>query len=184
MDLFHTKLNDCLLLKPKVFADDRGAFWETWNSNVFKSLGIAADFVQDNQSVSFRGTLRGLHFQSPQSQGKLVWVVDGEVFDVAVDLRKSSSTFGMWQGLPLSSDNRHRLWIPEGFAHGFYVLSERASFCYKCTNYYYPPGEKTLAWNDPTLAIDWPLIPGLALIISDKDSAGLSLSECSQFFLT
>jgi dTDP-4-dehydrorhamnose 3,5-epimerase len=182
MQLHTTVLNGVYLLKPKVFTDQRGSFLEAWNRKVFARLGINTDFVQDNLSTSSRGTLRGLHFQQPRSQGKLVWVVQGEVFDVAVDLRSSSSTFGQWEGFRLSSRNLHRLWIPPGFAHGFYVTSLRAQFCYKCSDYYHPDCEKTLAWNDPSLAINWPISPGSSPLVSAKDSQGLTFHECSGFF--
>lgn len=182
MKIYETTLNGSFLLEPRIFSDERGAFWESWNRQVFSHLGINVDFVQDNHSISLQGTIRGLHFQYPRPQGKLVWVVEGEVFDVAVDLRRSSSTYGRWQGFYLNCENRHRLWLPNGFAHGFYVLSRRAQFCYKCTDYYYPPGEKTLAWNDPSVAIEWPLVSASPLIVSQKDAAGHSLAECSKWF--
>jgi len=177
-----TTLNDILVVEPKVFGDARGAFFESWNHKVFSELGITANFVQDNHSTSVQGTLRGLHFQHPHPQGKLVWVIEGEVFDVAVDLRQKSRTFGKWEGFILSAENRKRVWIPPGFAHGFYVTSHRAQFCYKCSDYYHPDCEKTLAWNDPSLAIDWPIAPGSSPLLSAKDSQGLTFHECSGLF--
>jgi dTDP-4-dehydrorhamnose 3,5-epimerase len=177
-----TTLNDILVFEPKVFGDARGAFFESWNYKVFSELGITANFVQDNHSTSVQGTLRGLHFQHPHPQGKLVWVIEGEVFDVAVDLRQKSRTFGKWEGFILSAENRKRVWIPPGFAHGFYATSHRAQFCYKCSDYYHPDCEKTLAWNDPSLAIDWPIAPGSSPLLSAKDSQGLTFHQCSGLF--
>lgn len=143
---------------------------ETWRAERFEEAGIDAEFVQDNHSRSTRGTLRGLHYQIKQPQGKLVRVISGEVFDVAVDLRKSSPTFGRWVGERLSSDNKKMFWVPPGFAHGFYVISETADFVYKCADYYSPEYERSLRWNDPELAIDWPLVDGATPILSDKDA--------------
>ena len=161
-------------LEPRVFRDSRGRFLETWSERRYAEVGITAPFVQDNASVSSRGVLRGLHFQSPHAQGKLVSVLEGEVFDVAVDLRAGSGTFGQWYGHTLSAENGHQLYIPEGFAHGFLTLSERAVFSYKCTDYYDSASELTLMWNDPTVAIDWPIADP---VLSDKDRSGRLLRE-------
>ncbi len=176
-----TSLDGVLLLEPKVFGDERGFFLESWNEKVFGDLGLDLHFVQDNHSLSRRGILRGLHYQQPHPQGKLVWVVEGEVFDVAVDLRRSSPTFGKWEGFFLNAENKRRIWIPPGFAHGFYVTSERAQFLYKCTAYYKPENEHTLAWNDPTLGITWPVPPGEEPLLSDKDRAGTPFPACPLF---
>jgi dTDP-4-dehydrorhamnose 3,5-epimerase len=159
-----------LLIEPRVFSDERGFFFESWNQRTFVAQGIDAAFVQDNHSRSLRDVLRGLHYQIEHAQGKLVRVCEGEVFDVAVDIRRSSPSFGRWVGINLSAENRRMLWIPPGFAHGFLVLSEAAEFLYKTTDYWYPEHERTLLWNDPALAIDWPLsgAPRLA----PKDAAG------------
>lgn len=176
-----TSLNGVLLLEPKVFGDERGFFLESWNEKVFGELGLDLHFVQDNHSLSRRGILRGLHYQQPHPQGKLVWVVEGEVYDVAVDLRRSSPTFGKWEGFFLNAENRSRIWIPPGFAHGFYVTSERAQFLYKCTSYYKPESEHTLAWDDPSLGITWPVPAGEEPLLSGKDRAGSLLSACPLF---
>ncbi len=171
---------DVVLLEPKVFGDDRGFFFESFNQQHFEeAIGYKVDFVQDNHSRSSMGVLRGLHYQIQQSQGKLVRVVAGEVFDVAVDLRKGSSTFGQWVGELLSADNKHQLWVPEGFAHGFIVLSETAEFLYKTTNYYAPAHERCIIWNDATLAIQWPV--DVDPILSEKDAKGLSFAEAEMF---
>ncbi len=170
-----------VLLKPRVFGDDRGFFVETWNERTFSEIGLDVKFVQDNHSLSRRGILRGLHFQNPRSQGKLVWTVEGEIYDVAVDLRRSSPTFGKWEAFRLNADNRFRLWVPRGFAHGFYVTSERAQVIYKCDDYYAPEHEMTLAWNDPTLGIDWPIPDGDSPVLSPKDAVGLPFSACRTF---
>jgi len=176
-----TSLDGVLLLEPKVFGDERGFFLESWNEKVFGDLGLDLHFVQDNHSLSRRGILRGLHYQQPHPQGKLVWVVEGEVFDVAVDLRRSSPTFGKWEGFFLNAENKRRIWIPPGFAHGFYVTSERAQFLYKCTAYYKPENEHTLAWNDPALGITWPIPPGEEPLLSEKDRAGTPFPVCPLF---
>ena len=175
MEVVPSRLPDVLIIKPAVFEDPRGFFMETWNSKEFGKAGIAADFVQDNYSSSVAGTVRGLHYQIEQAQGKLVWVVKGEVFDVVVDLRKSSPDFGQWAGELLSADNRKQMWIPPGFAHGFLVLSATADFQYKCTDYYAPEHERTLQWNDPDIGIDWPLLDDEKPILSGKDQAGVPL---------
>ena len=164
---------DVLLLEPRLFGDDRGFFLESFNQRQFgEATGLDLHFVQDNHSRSARNVLRGLHYQAVQPQGKLVRVVVGEVYDVAVDIRRDSPTFGMWAGELLSAANKRQLWVPPGLAHGFYVLSETADFLYKTTNYYAPEHERCIAWNDPTLAIDWPLA-GNTPVLSAKDLAGL-----------
>jgi dTDP-4-dehydrorhamnose 3,5-epimerase len=167
-----TELPDVKLIVPDVHGDARGFFKETWNARRFAEAGIHAEFVQDNHSRSGRGTLRGLHYQVRQPQGKLVWVLSGAVFDVAVDLRRSSPTFGRWVGMRLDAEGHAMLWIPPGFAHGFYVLSETADFAYKCTDFYAPEHERAIVWNDPDLAIDWPLAEGGAPVLSAKDRGG------------
>jgi dTDP-4-dehydrorhamnose 3,5-epimerase len=154
----HTSIEGVLILEPQVFGDERGFFFESFNQKDFsKATGVDAAFVQDNHSKSVKGVLRGLHFQDPKPQGKLVRVAAGEVFDVAVDLRSESSTFGHWMGIHLSGDNKKQLWVPEGLAHGFLVLSDHAEFLYKTTDYWHPEYEHSLQWNDPDLGIDWPL---------------------------
>ena len=180
MKVIPTKIPNVLLIEPKVFGDDRGFFYESFNKKTFKqSTGITADFVQDNHSRSSRGVLRGLHYQIQQPQGKLVRVSSGEVFDVAVDLRRSSETFGHWVGIILSADNKKQLWIPEGFAHGFVVLSEYAEFLYKTTDYYAPEHERCIRWNDSGLSIDWQY-DGEPLV-SEKDAHGVSFEEAGTF---
>lgn len=175
-----TAIPDVLILEPKVFGDARGFFYESFNGREFaEATGVTDPFVQDNHSKSARGVLRGLHYQIQHPQGKLVRVVEGEVFDVAVDLRASSPTFGLWTGTRLSSENNRQMWVPPGFAHGFVVLSETAQFLYKTTDYWYPAHERSLLWNDPALGIDWPIefVPQLAA----KDVAGKLLSEADLF---
>ncbi len=167
---------DVVLIEPKVFGDARGFFYESFNQRSFAAAtGSALQFVQDNHSRSLRHVLRGLHYQIHQPQGKLVRVIAGEVFDVAVDLRRSSPHFGHWVGAHLSQENRRQLWVPPGFAHGFVVLSEHAEFLYKTTDYYAPEHERCIAWNDPALAIDWPI--DAAPILSGKDTQGLALAD-------
>lgn len=168
-----TGLPGVLLITPKVFGDARGCFFETWNRRRFQDAGLELDFVQDNVSLSRRGILRGLHFQNPNSQGKLVQALYGEVFDVAVDIRRGSPTFGRWFGSNLSGENRRQLFVPAGFAHGFCVTSETALFAYKCTDFYDPSNEFTLRWDDPEIGIDWPVT---APELSTKDAAGLNLA--------
>lgn len=171
---------DVILIEPKVFGDDRGFFFESFNQSQFEAaIGRKINFVQDNHSRSAKNVLRGLHYQIQQPQGKLVCVVQGEVFDVAVDLRKSSKTFGQWGGEVLSAENRRQLWIPEGFAHGFVVLSENAEFLYKTTDYYAPAYECCIRWNDPTLQIKWP--QGIQPILSGKDASGALFTEAELF---
>ena len=176
-----TKIPDVVVIEPVVHGDERGFFMETWRKNTYKEGGIDASFVQDNHSRSSLGALRGLHYQVNKPQGKLVRVIQGEVFDVAVDLRKSSPTFGQWAGDILSADNRKLMWIPPGFAHGFLVLSEIAEFTYRCTDYYAPEHERTLAWNDSDIAIDWPLRDGREPLLSDKDRNGASLEYAETY---
>lgn len=176
MKVVQTQLDGVLIIEPRVFGDDRGFFFESFNERVFaEHTGLELRFVQDNHSRSARNVLRGLHYQLQQPQGKLVRVVVGEVFDVAVDLRRGSSTFGQWVGEHLSADSKRMLWVPPGFAHGFLVLSEYADFLYKTTDYYAPADEHTILWNDPDLAIAWPLSGAPAL--SAKDQAGLLLRD-------
>lgn len=165
-----------LVIEPQVFGDERGFVMEAWNAMAFSEAGLDFSFVQDNHSRSQKGVLRGLHFQNPKPQGKLVRVARGAVYDVVVDLRRTSSHFGRWIGVELSEQNRRMLWVPEGFAHGFLTLEDNTDFLYKCTSPYAPQSEYTLAWNDPTVGIDWP-IECLDLIVSDKDAHGLSLAN-------
>ncbi len=171
---------DVILIEPRVFEDPRGFFMETWQRRKFAEGGIAVDFVQDNQSYSVRHTLRGLHYQIRHPQGKLVRAVRGSVYDVAVDLRRSSPSFGRWVGAQLSAENRRQLWVPAGFAHGFLVTSDEAEVVYKCTDYYHPEHERSLLWNAPEMAVDWPLAPGAAPLLSAKDAAAptLAAAEC------
>lgn len=172
-----TRLPEVMLIEPKVFGDARGFFMETWEARKFAEGGIDASFVQDNHSRSSQWVVRGLHYQLRHTQGKLVRITEGEVFDVVVDVRKSSPTFGQWVGEYLSADNRRMMWIPPGFAHGFAVLSERVDFLYKCTDYYDPASERTLLWNDPALGIEWPIPPGVQPIVSEKDRVGVPFSH-------
>ncbi len=176
-----TKIPDVKIIEPQVFGDDRGFFMETFRDNEFNELCATRTFVQENHSKSRQGILRGLHYQLKSTQGKLVRVTSGSVYDVAVDLRKSSPTFGEWVGMELSADNKLQLWVPEGFAHGFYVMSESAEFVYKCTDYYAPEHEKSLRWDDPTLAIDWPLVNNEPPLLSGKDEQG-STWDTAEFF--
>ena len=176
-----TSLPGAVLINPDVFEDSRGYFMETWNSREFAAAGIDAVFVQDNMSQSARHTLRGLHYQIQQPQGKLVRVVRGEVFDVAVDLRRSSPTFGKYAGVVLSAENRRSFWVPPGFAHGFLVLSEIAEFEYKCTSYYAPEFERSIRWDDPGIGIGWPLPDGAKPILSAKDEAAVTLAQAETY---
>ncbi|MDD5759574.1 MAG: dTDP-4-dehydrorhamnose 3,5-epimerase [Desulfobulbaceae bacterium] len=176
-----TKIPDVLLIEPKLFGDHRGFFMETWQANVFAEAGINVPFVQDNHSRSAKGILRGLHYQLKKPQGKLVRVISGEVFDVAVDIRKESPTFGQWVGEHLSAENRRMLWVPPGFAHGFYVLSDSAEFLYKCTEFYAPEYERAILWNDPTLAISWPLVNSTAPVLSTKDAEASLLQNAETY---
>ena len=177
MQVLRTGIPDVLVLEPVVHGDPRGFFFESYNRRALKGIGIDREFVQDNHSRSIQGVLRGLHYQMRRPQGKLVRVLDGTVFDVAVDIRRSSPTFGKWVGQHLSSANRLMMWIPPGFAHGFLALSERAEFFYKCTEFYDPDDERTLLWNDPQIGIEWPLAPGIEPLLSAKDLAGSELSD-------
>ena len=181
MEFLPTSLPDVVLIKPRVFEDRRGFFLETWSTVKFAGAGYLAQFVQDNLSRSVRSTLRGLHYQIQHPQGKLVRAVRGEIYDVAVDLRRSSPTFGRWQGVYLSADNKHALWVPAGFAHGFLVTSDVADVQYKCTDTWYPQHERTLLWNDPEIKITWPLASGQMPIMSDKDQAGLPLRQTETY---
>jgi dTDP-4-dehydrorhamnose 3,5-epimerase len=176
-----TKIEGAYRLLPKVFGDERGFFLESWNRKTFTEIGIAEEFVQDNHSRSARHVLRGLHYQMENPQGKLVWVTQGAVFDVFVDLRKNSPTFGAWDGHILSAENKERLWLPPGLAHGFLVLSDTADFQYKCTEYYTPSQERSLLWNDPVIGIVWPIPEGETPILSAKDLVGKPLCEADLF---
>jgi len=180
MKIIASNIPDILVFEPTVYSDGRGYFMETWRQSVFDAQGIDAGFVQDNQSNSNRGTLRGLHYQLNRPQGKLARVVSGEVFDVAVDLRKSSAYFGRWIGILLSAENNKQLWIPPGFAHGFYVMSDSAELLYKCTDYYDPEDDHSLLWNDETVGIDWPLLDSKPLL-SDKDKNAPRLLEATVY---
>lgn len=179
MKVTPTRLSEVLLLEPRVFGDARGFFFESWNEREFEGAGIHARFVQDNHSRSARGVLRGLHYQIRQPQGKLIRVVSGEIFDVAADIRRSSPTFGRWEGVRLNAESYKMLWIPAGFAHGFCVLSEFAEVLYKATDYYAPEHERCILWSDPDLHIDWPL-PGTPAL-SAKDAAGKRLRDAEVF---
>ena len=179
MKVERTEIADVLALEPKVFGDARGFFMETWNQRTFENLGIKAQFVQDNHSRSSKNVLRGLHYQVRQPQGKLVRVTAGEIWDVAVDLRRGSQSFGRWAAATLSAETRRMLWVPAGFAHGFLVLSEQAEVQYKTTDYYAPEHERTLLWNDPALAIPWPLAGDP--VMTDKDRRGTILASAETF---
>ncbi len=172
-----SSIPDVIEVVPHLFSDERGSFMETWNSEDFCKAGIDVPFIQDNQSRSTQGTLRGLHYQKEHSQGKLVRIISGEIFDIAVDLRQWSNTFGQWVGKTLSAEKRNMLWIPPGFAHGFYVISEFSEFLYKCTDCYAPEHEETLSWNDPELNIDWQIVEGTQPLLSEKDQNGCSLAD-------
>ena len=181
MNVIRTSLEGALIIEPKVFGDARGFFLESFNEREFaRAAGVGLRFVQDNHSRSQRGVLRGLHYQIRQPQGKLVRVVRGAVWDVAVDLRRSSPTFGKWTGVELTEDNHRQFWVPPGFAHGFVVLSDSADFLYKTTDYYAPEHERSLAWNDPALGIDWRL-GDAEPILSEKDRRGLPLAQCETY---
>jgi dTDP-4-dehydrorhamnose 3,5-epimerase len=183
MRAIQTELPDVLILEPKVFGDDRGFFAETWNARTFAELSGCSDtFVQDNHSRSAQGVLRGLHYQlPPMAQGKLVRAVAGEIFDVAVDIRRGSRTFGRWVGVTLSADNKRQLWVPPGFAHAFYVTSEVAEVVYKVTAYYSPEHDRGIRWNDPAIGIRWPLINGAEPLLSGKDSTAKMLAQAETF---
>ena len=181
MQFIPTSIPDVILIKSKVFGDSRGFFMETYRENLFVEAGIPDRFVQDNHSGSQQGTLRGLHYQIRKTQGKLVRVVVGELFDVAVDIRRSSPTFGEWVGEVLSAENKRQLWVPPGFAHGFYVLSEWAEIAYKATDYYAPEWDRSILWNDPDIGVDWPILPDSQPLLSAKDQQGKLLAEADLF---
>jgi dTDP-4-dehydrorhamnose 3,5-epimerase len=181
MEFRPTKIPNVLIISPKVFGDDRGFFMESFREDLFTAAGISGPFVQDNHTRSKQGVLRGLHYQIRQPQAKLVRAIAGEIFDVAVDLRRGSATFGQWMGEIISEENKLQIWIPGGFAHGFYVLSDWAEVLYKASDYYAPDSECTLLWNDPDLGIAWPLLNGQPPILSGKDTNGNRLSEAELF---
>lgn len=181
MKIIDTEIPDVKIIEPSVFGDERGFFMETWQQKKFEEQVSPRTFVQDNHSKSSKGILRGLHYQTENTQGKLVRVVAGEVYDVAVDMRKSSPTFGQWVGVYLSAHNKRQLWVPEGFAHGFYVTTDSAEFVYKCTDYYNPQHEHSLLWNDSDLNIQWPISEGDMPVLSEKDKAGTPLSHAIKF---
>ena len=181
MQFTPTSIPDVLLIDPKVFGDERGFFMETYRADLFVEVGIPYDFVQDNHSGSQQGTLRGLHYQIKHSQGKLVRAVVGELFDVAVDIRRNSPTFGQWIGVVLSADNKRQLWVPPGFAHGFYVLSEWSEISYKTTDYYAPRWERSLLWSDPDIGIEWPLLPDVKPLLSARDQQAKKLADADLF---
>ena len=181
MNCIDTEIPDVKILQPKVFGDERGFFMETFRNDWFRQNIADVTFVQDNHSKSSAGILRGLHYQRLNTQGKLVRVTSGEVYDVAVDMRKSSPTYGQHVGIVLSGENKRQLWVPEGFAHGFYVISESAEFVYKCTDYYAPEHEVSLLWNDPALNIQWPLVDGKSPLLAAKDEAGLLFKDAPMF---
>jgi len=181
MKFIDTTLRGVVIIEPDIFGDERGFFMETWHRSRFRGAGVDVDFVQDNHSRSVKNTLRGLHYQLKQPQGKLIRVIAGEIFDVAVDIRRSSPGFGQWAGEILSADNRKMLWVPPGFAHGFLVISESAEVCYKCTDYYAPEFERSMLWNDTDLDITWPLQNGSTPLLSDKDRKGRRLTEAEVF---
>lgn len=182
MNVIDTAIPDVKVLEPKVFGDERGFFFESYNERLFnEAVGRDVRFVQDNHSLSTKGVLRGLHYQIRQPQGKLVRVVAGEVFDVAVDLRKKSSSYGQWVGVNLSSENKRQLWVPEGFAHGFLVVSDTVEFLYKTTDFYAPEHERCIIWSDPSLAIEWPIHEGEMPAVSPKDNNGVLFDEAEAF---
>jgi len=181
MKVVITEIPDVLIFEPAVHGDHRGYFLETWRADTFAGAGVQHAFVQDNQSSSSQGVLRGLHYQIQHPQGKLVRVISGRVFDVAVDLRRGSSTFGKWVGVELSAENHRLFWVPPGFGHGFYVLSEQAEFVYKCTDYYAPEHERVIRYDDPAIGIDWPLLTGTTTVLSEKDLGGTSLEQAELF---
>jgi dTDP-4-dehydrorhamnose 3,5-epimerase len=181
MEFEPTEIPEVVLIRPKVFGDPRGFFFESWEERKFAAAGLDVKFVQDNHSRSARNILRGLHYQIQHPQGKLVRVVTGAVYDVAVDIRRSSPTFGRWVGVTLSEENRHMLWVPPGFAHGFLVLSESADFLYRCTDFYAPPHERAIQWNDPDLKVAWPLPAGVAPLLSAKDAVAARFRDAEYF---
>lgn len=181
MKIVRTEIPDVITIEPQVFGDDRGFFMETFHAKKFAEAGLHLECVQDNHSLSTKGVLRGLHYQIKQPQGKLIRVISGEVFDVAVDIRRSSPTFGKWVGEYLSAENKKLMWVPPGFAHGFLVLSERAEFVYKCTDFYAPDHERSILWNDPEIGIEWPIEKGIEPILSKKDKNGVLLKDAEIF---
>jgi dTDP-4-dehydrorhamnose 3,5-epimerase len=181
MKFIPTTIPDVILIEPKIYGDQRGFFMETYQTQRYAEVGILDAFIQDNHSGSQQGALRGLHYQIRHPQGKLLRVIAGEIFDVVVDIRRSSHTFGQWVGANLSAENKHQLWIPPGFAHGFYVLSKWAEVTYKVTDIYAPEWERTLMWNDPSVAIEWPIPPGEKPLLSAKDTQGKSLADADLF---
>lgn len=181
MEFIRTKIADVIQILPKVFGDDRGFFLETFRADQFLEFGIGPKFVQDNHSGSQKGVLRGLHYQIHHAQGKIVRAISGEIFDVAVDIRKSSPTYGQWVSVVLSAKNKQQLWLPPGFAHGFYVMSDWAEVVYKATDYYAPEAERSIIWNDPSINIEWPIEPGDTPIVSPKDSQGKLFTEAETY---
>jgi dTDP-4-dehydrorhamnose 3,5-epimerase len=181
MEFEPTAIPDVVLIRPKVFGDARGFFLESWEERKFAAAGLDVKFVQDNHSRSGRGILRGLHYQVQQPQGKLVRVITGAVFDAVVDIRRSSPTFGRWVGQTLTAENHHMLWVPPGFAHGFLVLSESADFLYRCTDFWAPQHERAIRWDDPDVAIEWPLSAGVTPILSAKDAAAKRFKDAEYF---
>lgn len=181
MKIIETSIPDVKIIEPDVYGDERGFFLESWSEKKFSDAGLPVDFVQDNHSRSAQGILRGLHYQTSNTQGKLVRVTAGSVFDVAVDLRKSSDTFGQWVGVELSDTNHRMLWVPPRFAHGFYVLSEMADFLYKCTDVYSPEHEVSIQWDDPDIGVQWPLVGGVETALSQKDKAGVPFYSAPHF---
>jgi dTDP-4-dehydrorhamnose 3,5-epimerase len=181
MDILKTNIPDVIKIQPQVYKDKRGLFLETYQKSKYWKVGIKYNFVQDNYSSSKQGTLRGLHYQVSHAQGKLVRVVIGNIFDVVVDLRKSSQFFGKWVGVNLSAENKEQLWIPPGFGHGFFVLSKRADVEYKATDYFDPEGERCIRWDDPTLAIEWPIPQGRTPLVSEKDASGSFFLDAEVF---
>lgn len=181
MNIIDTQLDDVKILEPSVFGDQRGFFLESWNCQMFAEHNLPTEFVQDNHSRSQQGVLRGLHYQIQNPQGKLVRVTQGEVFDVAVDMRSSSPQYGQWVGVSLSETNQRQLWVPPGFAHGFYVVSETADFQYKCTDYYAPEYERSLLWNDETVNVEWPIIEGIEPLLASKDAAACTFDQAEAY---
>jgi len=180
LELIETSLSGVLIIQPRVFGDDRGFFLESWNAETFRTAGLDLEFVQDNHSRSAKGVLRGLHYQQPEPQGKLVRVTAGRAFDVAVDIRRSSPTFGQWTGVELSAANKRQFWIPPGFAHGFLSLEDGTDFLYKCTAFYRPAFDHSIRWDDPEIGIDWPL-EGITPLLSAKDLAAKPLADAEVF---
>ena len=181
MEIIATRIPDVKIVETKVFGDERGFFMETFRADAFIAATGAKPFVQDNHSKSVQGILRGLHYQTTQTQGKLVRVISGAVFDVAVDMRQNSATFGHWVGVELSAENKRQLWVPEGVAHGFYVTTPSAEFVYKCTDYYHPASEASLKWDDPSVGVEWPLVAGQAPLLSVKDQNGFAFADAPKF---